>query len=67
MGFSRVQRAALVEAYFTNKSDKKCVEVFKLDFLTAYNLQNVLCMISSIVLMKLEKLTTGKESEGQEE
>jgi transposase len=29
MGFSRIQRAALVKAYFTNKSYKKCVKVFQ--------------------------------------
>jgi transposase len=32
MGFSRIQRATLVEAYFTNKSYKKCVGVFHARF-----------------------------------
>jgi transposase len=32
MGFSRIQRAALVETYFANKSYRKCVEGFQARF-----------------------------------
>jgi transposase len=32
MGFSRIQRATLVEAYFANKSYKKCVKVLQVRF-----------------------------------
>jgi hypothetical protein len=67
MGFSRIQRAAPVEAYFTNKSYKKCVEIFQARFPDSVKPSKSMCMISSNVFVKLEELTTGKEADGPEQ